>query len=258
MCYNAKYLLERQLKYAERHGFIDDAEKLKEKIRKLDEMNNYPHINAFAFPKLVCIDMDKQLSLKRWGLIPKHMRNWEEAKKRRTMTINARSETMFQKESFRNPARTSRCLILVDGFYEYHHLKSKNYPFFISRKDSEVMVFAGLCDDWVDQETGEVISTCSIVTTKPHGFMTRLHNNPKKNESRIPVILEESNILEWLQIINEQEEDELIQSIMALCISNEDHLTFHTVRKLVGKDSYGHTELASEPFEYPIEFEFEN
>lgn len=253
MCYNAKYLLERQLKYAERHGFIDDANSIREKIRKIDELNGYPHINAFAFPKLVCIDMDKQLSLKHWGLIPKHMRNWDEAKKRRTMTINARSETMFQKDSFKNPAQTSRCLILVDGFYEYHHLKSKKYPFYISRKNDEVMVFGGLCDDWVDQETGEVISTCSIVTTKPHGFMVSLHNNPKKNEPRIPVILEEEKMLEWLQL----QSDDFIPSIKALCVSNEEHLTYHTVRKLVGKDSYGHTELASEPFEYDVEFNFE-
>ena len=90
-----------------------------------------------------------------------------------------KSRNPLEKPSFRAAARYRRCLIYVDGFFEHQHRKGKRFPFFIRQKDSEVMCLAGVYEDWTDPLTGEIKRTCSIVTTKGHGEMISIHNNPK-------------------------------------------------------------------------------
>src|SRR3954464_11118465 len=86
----------------------------------------------------------------RWGLIP----SWSKDAKGSSgpPMINARSETLAEKPMFGSAVRRRRCLIPVDGFYEWQQLPSrgrgKKQPYFIHRPDGGVFAFAGLCEAW--------------------------------------------------------------------------------------------------------------
>ena len=85
----------------------------------------------------------------------------------------------------------------MDGFYEHHHHKGKTYPYYIYRRDGNPMVLAGLYSDWADPETGELLTTFSIVTTAGNPMMARIHNNPKLAGPRMPPTRRNMAICRW-------------------------------------------------------------
>jgi putative SOS response-associated peptidase YedK len=106
--------------------------------------------------------------------------------------INARSETLAEKPSFRSAFRRRRCLILADGFYEWKTIpgeKSK-LPMFIHLKNGKVFAFAGLWEIWSAPD-GSEIRSCTIITTQPNEMMQSIHN-------RMPVILPINAYKDWL------------------------------------------------------------
>ena len=107
---------------------------------------------------------------------------------------------------------------------------------------------AGLWSEWPDQETGETLNTFSIVTTRGNKMLTKIHNNPKLDGQRMPLILPQELEDKWLQPI----EDELdVKSIQELIREYPDEeLDAYTVRRLRGKEYIGNVEEVSEPFEY--------
>jgi putative SOS response-associated peptidase YedK len=126
----------------------------------------------------------------KWGLIP----SWSKDDSIKKYTLNARHETVNQKPSFKN---AKRCLIFADGFYEWKWLDAKGtkkQKYLIEYPDSELFAFAGLYDQWVDKETGEIIRSCSILTTQAKGIMREIHNS----KLRMPVTINKSNFNEWL------------------------------------------------------------
>ncbi len=258
MCYNVRYQLERQLKWCLKYGFLEDAKYIAKKLEQYLNPPEFHFVNAFASPKLLCIDMDRNISFKSWGLIPYWCRSKEDAIKISRNTFNARGESIFEKPTFKRAARKKRCLILVDGFYEYHHVGKLNIPHYISRKDGESLALAGLYEEWTDQSTGEVFDTCTIITTSPTGFMSRLHNNPKKNESRIPAHFETDRMLEWLAPFEKDNEDSQVTNLKKLLLPNEPPLKYHSVKKLTGKDSSGNTSQAHAPYSYEFDLNFES
>jgi putative SOS response-associated peptidase YedK len=137
----------------------------------------------------------------------------------------------------------------VDGFYEHHHHKGKTYPFHIYRSDRNPLIFAGLYSDWADPETGEVVTTFSIVTTEGNPMMARIHNNPKLSGPRMPLILPDELADRWLNPVSDeldqQELQELIRSYP------EEVLAAHPVGKLRGRDYKGNLEGISEEVVYP-------
>ncbi len=121
----------------------------------------------------------------RWGLIP----SWAKDAKIGYKMINARSETLGEKPSFRAALKRRRCLIPVDGFYEWLTDGKLKRPFFIRRPGDRPMVFAGIWEQWNDL-SGAIEST-TIITCAANQFMTDLHE-------RMPVILEPSQFHDWL------------------------------------------------------------
>lgn len=120
-----------------------------------------------------------------WGLIPR----W--AKDRKGALINARSETIATKPSFRDAFKKRRCLIPASGFYEYESTSSKTKQrWHIYRRDGQLLPFAGIWETWLDEDD-QPLETCSIVTTTANAFMTPLHD-------RIPVILPPEAFADWL------------------------------------------------------------
>lgn len=110
------------------------------------------------------------------------------------------------------------------------------------------MKFAGLWSEWVNNETGEISNTCSIVTTHANTLMQKIHNNPRLIEARMPVILTDGNEDKWLDEWKGEKDNEKFAQQLLPFPDNE--LQAHTVKKLKGKNSPGNIKEANEPFYY--------
>ena len=250
MCYDIKTSLEAQLKRAKRRG---DQQAVQEIIEKLIPLTDVPifHASGFSHPKLlIYTDASPDYPLvATWGLIPHWVKDSVQQKKLWNNTLNARGETIFEKPSFRDAAKYKRCVIYVDGFYEHHHHKGKTYPYFIHQKDDEPLIFAGLWSEWTDRETGEIIHSFSIVTTEGNPMMARIHNNPKIKGPRMPLILPEELVADWLQPVADSLDQQRIQELIRSY--PEEELQAHTVARLRGKEYAGNVEGISNPVDYP-------
>jgi putative SOS response-associated peptidase YedK len=129
-----------------------------------------------------------RLSLLQWGLIP----SWAKDPAIGGQMINARAETIAEKPAFRTPFKKRRCLVLADGFYEWHKEadgKTKT-PMYVRLKTGEPFAMAGLWDVWKTPD-GASRRTCTIVTTEPNTMLAPVHN-------RMPVILPRDTEMDWL------------------------------------------------------------
>lgn len=133
-------------------------------------------------------DDQPELAMFRWGLVP----YWAKDPTIGNRMINARSETVAEKPSFRAAYRKRRCLILADGFYEWHTTADGKVPYFISMASGLPFAFAALWEEWASKETDESLQTTTILTAAANDFMARLHH-------RMPVILQPDNAARWLQ-----------------------------------------------------------
>ncbi len=125
----------------------------------------------------------------KWGLVPA----WAKEATARGM-INARSETISEKPSFREAFKKRRCIIPASGFYEWQAARGKGtakQPFYFYLNEREVFGFAGLWEEWLDKTTGELLETCTIITTQANEVLKPVHD-------RMPVILHREDYEEWL------------------------------------------------------------
>lgn len=249
MCYDIKTSLEAQLSKAKRRGDLQAIEEIKRKLVPYTDLPIH-HASGFSHPKLL-IYPDRSPDypeVATWGLVPHWVKDRAQLKKFWNNTLNARGETIFEKPSFRNSARNKRCLIYIDGFYEHHHYKGKTYPFYVHHSSGEPMILAGLWSEWLDEETGELLVSFSIVTTEGNKLLTKIHNNPKLKGPRMPLILPQEIEDRWLDPVNDDLDIKAIQDLMRSY--PDDALEAYTVRRLRGKEYIGNVEEISEPFEY--------
>ncbi len=132
-----------------------------------------------------------------WGLIP----SWAKEAKIGSRMINARAETLAEKNSFKPSFARRRCLIPADGFYEWKKLgtgtKPKKQPMFMTRADGEPIAFAGLWSVWRGPNKDlEPLRSATIITTTPNKTMSPIHD-------RMPVILPRSAWDVWLDRAND-------------------------------------------------------
>ena len=126
--------------------------------------------------------IENQVQELTWGLIP----NWSKEPK---AIINARSETLETRASFKESFEKRRCLILADGFYEWRRVGKSKQAFFFQMNDSHAFAFAGIWDKW---RKGEIsVMTCAMNTTDANELLTPIHD-------RMPVILHEKHYDLWL------------------------------------------------------------
>jgi putative SOS response-associated peptidase YedK len=136
---------------------------------------------------VVANDGKREVRQARWGLIP----GWAKDPRVGSRMINARSETLAQKPAFREAYRNRRCLVIADGFYEWRkEPEGGKTPIYIQLRDGRPFAFAGLWARW-RPESGEPVTSCTIVTTAPNDLMATIHN-------RMPVILPPSAYDLWL------------------------------------------------------------
>jgi putative SOS response-associated peptidase YedK len=133
----------------------------------------------------------REVAMLYWGLVP----SWAKEKSIGARMINARSETLSEKPSFRNAFRRRRCLILADGYYEWQRSGAVKQPYFIGFGDGQPFGMAGLWEAWTDPATGELLESCCIVTTAPAPAVAHVHD-------RMPVIVAPADHAEWLDPSN--------------------------------------------------------
>lgn len=121
-----------------------------------------------------------------WGLIPAWAKDPAIGRK----LFNARAETLSQKPSFHRAFQHRRCLIPADGFYEWTGEKGAKQAVRFSLRSDEPFAFAGLYELW-RPPAGEILATCTIVTTAPNELIAPLHN-------RMPAILTPEGERVWL------------------------------------------------------------
>ena len=250
MCYDIKTSLESQLRRAE---FLSDEaaiRELREKLKPFVESQLY-HASGYAHPHMLIYPDASPYTpmVSVWGLIPFWVKDDEKKLKLWNSTLNARGETIFDKPSFRDSAKNKRCIIILEGFYEHHHKAGKTFPYFIQKKSAEPLTVAGLWSEWLDKETGELVNSFTIVTTKANSLLGKIHNNPKLAEARMPVILDEADIDSWLKPINN--DDDLATVKARIRPWQGEELVAHTVRRLRGKEAAGNVPEASKSFNYP-------
>ncbi|WP_017381469.1 SOS response-associated peptidase [Paenisporosarcina sp. TG-14] len=127
-----------------------------------------------------------RLGFLKWGLIPP----WAKDEKVGYKMINARSETVHEKPSFRNALKNKRCLIVADSFYEWKRTDGRKVPMRIKMKNDELFAMAGLWESW-KTPNGKLVHTCTILTTEPNDLMSTIHD-------RMPVILKQQDEYKWL------------------------------------------------------------
>lgn len=139
---------------------------------------------------VITAETPRRLQLFRWGLIPRWSKEIS-----RVPLINARSETLEQKPSFKTVFSQRRCLVPADGFYEWVH-SGKKLPYRFTLQDESLFAFAGIWDSW-KAPSGECINSFAIITTEANQLMEPVHD-------RMPVILEKEHFNFWLSDISEQ------------------------------------------------------
>jgi len=160
-------------------------------IEKLN--SNYNVAPGQVIPTIVLKNGENLLEPCKWGLIP----FWAKDPKIGYRMINTRAETIAEKPSFKYAFKRRRCLIPVNGFYEWR--RDDKQPFYIQLKERELFTFAGIWEDW-SSDDGSQIRTCSIITTEPNELMQQIH-------TRMPVILSRESERLWLR---DSEKDELL------------------------------------------------
>jgi putative SOS response-associated peptidase YedK len=128
----------------------------------------------------------REMTFYKWGLVP----SWAKDASVGAKLINARSETVTEKPSFREAFKRRRCVIPADGFYEWQRLEGRKQPFFFRMRDERPFGFAGLWERW-EGEGGEVINSCAILTTEANEVLRPVHD-------RMPVILHPDDYEVWL------------------------------------------------------------
>lgn len=152
-----------------------------------------------------------------WGITPDFGQNKPVAQK----LINARSETVKEKVTFKNSFEKRRCIIPADSFFEWKRLgKKTKIPYRFTLKDEELFAFAGIWEEF-ETVTGESHHTFLILTTSPNKLVTEVHD-------RMPVILNKEMEKKWLDSYTS--EADLLDMMYPFPAEN---MVSHTVSPLV-------------------------
>ncbi|AXF55562.1 SOS response-associated peptidase [Salicibibacter kimchii] len=147
-----------------------------------------PSFNIAPSQSLLAVINDgerNRLGRLQWGFIPA----WSKDITIGAKMINARTETVAEKNSFKQAFQRRRCLIPANGFYEWKTINGKKQPYHIQMKAGGLFAFAGLWEKWTDGE--ETIFSCTILTTQANDLMSDIHH-------RMPVILKKEDEAQWL------------------------------------------------------------
>ncbi|HET6762479.1 MAG TPA: SOS response-associated peptidase [Longimicrobiaceae bacterium] len=172
-------------------------------------------------PVLFARDGERVLEMTRWGLIP----SWAKDPSIGSKMINARAETVAEKPSYRAAFRKRRCLVPMNGFFEWKRDGKAKVPHWIHARDGGVVTVAGLWERWYPADA-EPVTTFTVLTTAANAFMSALHD-------RMPVIISPDARAHWLAA---DAGDADLSSLLAA--APEDALDAHPVSTRVNAPSH--------------------
>lgn len=187
---------------------------------------NVPNFNVAPGTDIISVIHDgkkHRIGLLKWGFVPPF------TMKEQVGFINAKSETIFDKPSFKNAAMKQRCIILADGFYEWK--TDDKQPYHI-QTDSKMFAMAGIWNSYNDSK-GKRVNTVAIVTTEANALMQSIHE-------RMPVILTKESEKIWLNPYSTQ--DELKEVLTPF----KSEMKMHPVSKKVNSAKVNEKELIDE------------
>jgi len=168
-------------------------------------------------------DVTRVLRHAHWGLLP----SWSKDRSRAASMINARSESLTEKPSFRPLLAAHRCAVLVDGYYEWRTVgvdttvKQPKQPYFIRSSDSLPLAIAGLWTTWQDPLRNHTeVRSCSLITIAPNNQLAEIHD-------RMPCILDGDALDEWLagsdvplHVLQTADNNRLVAVTVATAVNN--------------------------------------
>ena len=138
----------------------------------------------------------REIILVRWGFVP----SWTKEMQPSRPLINARSETVYEKPTFRNAIRRRRCLIPADGFYEWQgDTPGKKQAWYIHRPDHSIFAFGGVWEHWM-HANGSELESAAILTCDPRLPVSDIHD-------RSPVVIQPDDFERWLSSDEEKVQD---------------------------------------------------
>ncbi len=161
--------------------------------------------------------------------------------------LNSTAERVFFQH--RSLIFRKRCILPIDGYFEYYHFKGEVYPYFIYPADKTFFYAGGIWDSIVDKHTGEVTETFSIITTPPNELALKIHTNPKTpNGSRMLLLIPNEKAGTYLDAnIDSNLLKEMLIPFPA------DKMKAHPVMRFQRKENIEHinTEMVRKKFHYP-------
>lgn len=187
-----------------------------------NEMAPPPRYNIAPTQPIMMVDQTSQgraSILVRWGLMP----GWVKEPDKFTLLINARSETVSEKPSFRNAMRHRRTLVPASGFYEWRRTGKKSQPYWVRPRDGGLITIGGLMETWSGADGTEIDTGC-LLTTHANDSFSKIHH-------RLPVIIQPNDFNRWLDCMNSEPRDveDLLQPV------SDDFLEAIPVSDLVNK-----------------------
>jgi putative SOS response-associated peptidase YedK len=197
-----------------RFAVTTDPALLAEKIKAIDEASGAseragePNYNVAPTTTVATVvtrhtepddQPTRRVRLMRWGLVPP----WAKAgpdgapEGKGPLLINARADKVTSSPAFRSSAKSKRCLVPMDGYYEWRvssdgaDKKSRKTPFFMFREDGEPLFMAGLWSVWKPAKDGSPLLSCTIITTDAPGELAEIHD-------RMPLVVPERDWDRWL------------------------------------------------------------
>jgi putative SOS response-associated peptidase YedK len=149
-----------------------------------------PRFNVAPTQRLPILRIDEGVPVvteAKWGLVP----SWADDPSIGSRMINARGETVAEKPSFRSAFKSRRCVVPADGFYEWQKVGKGKQPWRFVKPDRRPFLFAGLWEQWRPDESGDWLTTFTILTTTPNHVAEAVHD-------RMPVILDKAGAKKWL------------------------------------------------------------
>ena len=173
----------------------------------------------------VYIIKNQAIEIASWGMIAHWSKSDDEAAKSQSSAINARSESVHEKPTFKSAFRSNRCLLPATGYYEWASELGKyktKQPIYVSRDDEKLLAFSGIFQSWTSP-SGKVIQSVAIITRQAVGQLAQVH-------SRMPVFLPRERWQDWMNPkINDVDK---IRALMDVPIPDA-NLRFHPVSSAV-------------------------
>jgi putative SOS response-associated peptidase YedK len=198
-----------------RFAVTTDPALLAEKIKAIDEATGAaanagePNYNVAPTSAIATVvsrhsepddETTRRVRLMRWGLIPPWVKAGPDGAPdtKGPLMINARSDKVASSPAFRGSAKSKRCLVPMDGWYEWRAnpdsavgKKTAKTPFFLHRGDGDMLFMAGLWSVWKPDKAAEPLLSCTIITTDAVGELAEIHD-------RMPLMLAEDDWDAWL------------------------------------------------------------